>query len=68
MMTTLTICLFLIVVAVIVLVALKRGGDVLARCKLLGVDFSIHARDRRRDREHNTKRSQSVRSARSGRP
>lgn len=49
MMTTLTICLFIVIVAVIVLAALflYRGGHVTARCKLPGVDFSIDARDRK---------------------
>lgn len=47
-MTAGVIYLFLIVVAVVLLVALNRGTDLKARCKLPGVQFSIDARKRKR--------------------
>jgi hypothetical protein len=48
MMTTLTICLLIVLVCVIVLVALHKREHVTARLKLPGIDFSLEARDPKR--------------------
>jgi len=47
-MTAVTIALVIIAVVVILLVALRRGGQVTAPVKLPGVHFSLEAKERRR--------------------
>jgi hypothetical protein len=46
--TNFTICFVVIAVAIVLLVALNRSDYLRARIKLPGVDFSLHARNRKR--------------------